>query len=222
MPVKGGERLQRRRLRGPIGRTAGEAMRREDARARLVRQLQLAYSGELAAAHAYNGHWRSLSDPDERERIRRIEDEEWHHRRLVGEMLQALGAAPDARRERRLGLVGRTLRLLCHVSGWFLPMYAAGRLESRNVKEYEDAADHAAACGRAELVDCLLTMAEVEWEHERYFRAKTLGHWLARIVPVWAPIPPKETIRAARRLASGPAAAPDSNAPAPAALPERG
>ena len=168
------------------------------ARARLVRQLQNAYSGELAAALAYNGHWRSASDADERARIHVIEDEEWHHRGLVGGMLESLDAPPNARRERIFGLIGRTLRAVCGLSGWYLPMYAAGRLESRNVKEYEDAADVAVAAGRADLVDCLLTMAEVEWEHERYFRAKTLSHWLSRAVPVWPAIPPKETIRAGR------------------------
>jgi hypothetical protein len=62
------------------------------------------------------------------------------------------------------------LGLMCHISGWFAPMYGAGRLESRNIVEYETAARHALACGREDLIDCLLTMAEVEWEHEHYFR----------------------------------------------------
>ena len=38
-------------------------------------------------------------------------------------------------------------------------------------------------------------MAEVEWEHERYFREKALTHFLARLFPMWAPPPPKEGIR---------------------------
>jgi len=60
-------------------------------RARLIAILQLAYSGELAAAHAYRGHWRSVSDEDERQSIKSIEEDEWRHRALVGEMLTALG-----------------------------------------------------------------------------------------------------------------------------------
>ena len=32
--------------------------------------LRLAYSGELAAALAYRGHWKSVRDPDERESVR--------------------------------------------------------------------------------------------------------------------------------------------------------
>jgi hypothetical protein len=75
-------------------------------------------------------------------------------------------------------------------------MYGAGRLESRNVREYESAARLARACGRAEWVDCLLTMAEVEWEHERFFRARVLAHRWAPRLPLWPALPPKEAIRA--------------------------
>jgi len=163
----------------------------------LIAILQLAYSGERAAGYAYRGHARSVKSAEERAAIRKIEDEEWHHRRLVGEMLRDLGARPKGGRELRALVIGRTLGLLCHVSGWLLPMYGAGRLESRNIREYEAAARHATESGHPELVDCLLTMAEVEWDHEAYFRAKVLSHrWAARI-PMW-PVPqPKETIRAA-------------------------
>jgi rubrerythrin len=166
-------------------------------RARLVRLLQLAFSGERAAAYAYRGHWRSVSDPEERKRIHEIEDEEWHHRRLVGDMLANLGAVPLRGKELQALLIGRTLGFLCHFSGWLIPMYGAGRLESRNVNEYETAARYAEACGRPDLIDCLLTMAEVEWEHERYFRAKVTSHRLAPYLRLWTPPPPKETIRAA-------------------------
>ncbi len=76
-------------------------------------------------------------------------------------------------------------------------MYGAGKLESRNVIEYESAARFAHECGRTDLIDCLLEMAEVEWEHEKYFRACVLKHWLGRRVPIW-PVPPaKESIRLA-------------------------
>src|SRR5262245_4357876 len=164
-------------------------------RLRLIHILQLAYSGERAAAYAYRGHWRSVASTEEKERIHRIEDEEWHHRRLVGEMLSELGALPDPSREFRAVVIGRTLQALCHVSGWLLPMYGAGKLERRNIVEYEDAARYAVGCGKVEFVDCLLTMAEVEWEHEQYFRARVLSHPLGRRLPMWPAPPPKETIR---------------------------
>jgi demethoxyubiquinone hydroxylase (CLK1/Coq7/Cat5 family) len=175
----------------------------DDARASLVAILRLAYSGELAAGYAYHGHWKSVSDPAERERIRTIEDEEWHHRRLVGEMLAGLGGHPSGLREARAYVIGRCLGMLCHVAGWLAPMYGAGRLESRNIREYEDAARHAEACGHPELVECLLGMAETEWEHEAYFRSKVEGHRLARLLPLWPRPPAKETIRAGRVAARG-------------------
>ena len=161
----------------------------------LIALLQLAYSAERAAAYAYRGHWHSLVATDERARIKQIEDEEWHHRKLVGEMLRALNSAPNGQREIRSLLIGRALGLLCHLMGWLAPMYGAGRLESRNIREYETAARYARDCGHQEFVDCLLTMAEVEWEHERYFRSRVLLHSWARKLPLWSEPPPKETIR---------------------------
>jgi hypothetical protein len=161
----------------------------------LVALLKLAYSGELAACGAYRGHARSVRDPEERAAIARIEDEEWHHRRLVGDMLRELGEGPDPSRERRARIIGRALGMLCHVSGWLAPMYGAGKLESRNVREYETAARLAVAAGRREWVECLLTMAEVEWDHERYFRLKVLGHGIGKRLPMWPEPPPRATIR---------------------------
>ena len=107
-----------------------------DSRQKLIALLQLAYSGELAAAHAYRGHWKSVRNADQKTAIRNIENDEWRHRRLVGEMLAGLDSGPSRRRETRANLIGRTLGFLCHVSGWLAPMYGAGRLESRNIREY--------------------------------------------------------------------------------------
>ena len=168
-----------------------------EARAALVRVLQHAYSGEKAAAYAYRGHWQSVSDPAEAARIREIEAEEWHHRELVGGILRELGAGPRRGRDIRAGVIGRTLGALCHLSGWFLPMYAAGRLESWNIVEYEDAARYAKGCGGERFLDCLLAMAEVEWEHEQYFRARVLSHPWQRLIKVWPAPPPKAKIRGA-------------------------
>src|SRR5260370_36572486 len=166
-----------------------------NSREKLVALLQLAYSAKLSAAHAYRGHWHSVSGVDERESIRKIEDDEWRHRKLVGEMLAGLGAGPSRRREIRTAIIGRTLGFLCHVTGWLAPMYGAGKLESRNVKEYETAARYARDCGCIELIDCLLEMAEVEWDHEFYFRSRVKEHVLGRRLPLWPQPPPKEAIR---------------------------
>ena len=167
----------------------------KESREKLIALLQLAYSGELAAAHAYRGHWHSVRQTDERESIRKIEDDEWRHRKLVGEMLAGLGAGPSKRREIRAAIVGRTLGLLCHITGWLAPMYGAGKLESRNIREYETAARYARDCGCVDLIDCLLEMAEVEWDHEFYFRSRVMDHALGSRLPLWPQPPPKETIR---------------------------
>jgi hypothetical protein len=38
-------------------------------------------------------------------------------------------------------------------------------------------------------------MAEVEWEHEHYFRLKVLSHWLGRLLPIWPEPPQKSDVR---------------------------
>src|SRR5436190_17219897 len=168
---------------------------KKDSRQKLIVILQLAYSGELAAAYAYRGHWQSVRALAERDAIRTIEEDELRHRELVGEMLAKLGSGPNHRRELRATIIGRTLGFLCHVSGWLAPMYGAGKLESRNVREYETAARYARDSGQIEFVECLLEMAEVEWDHEHYFRGCVLKHGLGRRLPLWPPPPAKENIR---------------------------
>ena len=144
----------------------------------LIQILQGAYSGELAAGFAYRGHWKSVKNPHERAAIQKIEREEWSHRRRVGEMLATLGGAPLKLSETKRWVIGRTIGLACHMIGWFLPMYFAGRLESRNVVEYEVAASHAAALGLSEFETDLLEMAAVEKEHELFFSSVIIGHCL--------------------------------------------
>ena len=47
-------------------------------------------------------------------------------------------------------------------------------------------------------------MAEVEWEHEHYFRTQVSGHWFLNLFKVWPEPPAKEEIRSsfARELAA--------------------
>jgi len=153
----------------------------ESAKANLIRILQNAYSGEIAAAYAYRGHWKSLKECPEKEQIRKIEEEEWDHRRRVGEWLENLGSKPRVAREKVFWTIGRTLGVSCHVSGWFMPMYFAGRLESQNSVEYEDAASFARGLGMDDCVTDLLDMARVELEHEEFFRSVVADH---RLLPI--------------------------------------
>jgi len=149
-----------------------------DARANLIRILQNAYSGEVAAAYAYRGHWKSLKESPEKHRIKEIEAEEWDHRRRVGEWLTELDSEPNAIREKIFWTIGRTLGVTCYVSGWFMPMYFAGRLESQNSVEYEDAADFARELKMDDCLEDLLDMARVEVEHEEFFHSVVADHWL--------------------------------------------
>ncbi len=144
--------------------TAASEVRRQ-----LVRLLQLAYSGEKAAALAYQGHARSVSNPEERTMILRIENDEWVHRRKVGQLLERLGARPLPIREARASAVGHILSFLCGFTGRFLPMFLAGRLETKNVCEYEKAAGWAHELGLEDFLPDLREMAAVEVEHEEYF-----------------------------------------------------
>lgn len=163
-------------------------------KALLVRLLRAAHAGERAAALAYAGHWRSVRAEDERIAIHAIEVEEWAHRRRVGEMIAELGGAPSTFREAVFTAIGRTLGLLCHVSGWLCPMYGAGWIERRNIQEYVDAARFAVGTGRIDLANELMDMARVEWDHEQYFRAKVLSHRLARFIPLWNDPPARDEL----------------------------
>jgi rubrerythrin len=147
-----------------------------DHRRELITILQNAYSGEQAAALAYRGHWHSIDGHAEAGEIRRIEEEEWEHRREVGAMLAMLGSAPVRHKETRTWIVGWVLGLGCHLIGWFLPMYFAGRLERGNAGEYERAAGHATALGLDRFARELGVMARVEEEHEVFFRGVIAGH----------------------------------------------
>ena len=172
---------------------------RDADRSGLIRVLRSAYSGELAAGFAYRGHWKSVhSAPEIRKRIQEIEQDEWHHRSLVRGILKELDAKPSAIRDVIFWFIGHAIAGLCRIGGRFIPMYGAGRLEESNIREYQIAAEFAHNAELESFIDCLLTMAEVEWEHERFFRQQVEGHWLLRIFPLWPAPPPKESIRESR------------------------
>ena len=153
-----------------------------DARANLIRILQNAHAGELAAAYAYRGHWRSLRESPERIEIIKIEDEEWQHRRCIDGWLDHLGVKPRSIRERVFWTIGRVLGFSCFVSGWFMPMYFAGRLESQNVQEYVEAAKFARELGMDECTEQLMEMSATEQRHEYFFKAVVQGHSLLPVM----------------------------------------
>jgi demethoxyubiquinone hydroxylase (CLK1/Coq7/Cat5 family) len=156
----------------------------------LIRILLLAYSGELAAAYAYRGHWKSVKDPREIKGIQKIEREEWTHRAADGRMLKTLGCRPNYFKEMKMWVIGRMIGLLCHVTGWFFPMYFAGRLEHTNVKEYDTAAFHAGKLGHKKFEKELLKMARTEKEHEDFFARMVTDHPylpMVKAIFTWGP-----------------------------------
>ena len=167
---------------------------------KLIRILQYAHAGELGAARAYRGHWHAVTARDEVEGIRRIEQEEWLHRANVNRMLGMLGAKPFLPLEWAIGTIGAVLGALCPVSGWFFPMYLAGRLEFGNVDQYEDAAFHARRLGLKEMAKELHAMTLTEREHELFFMKKVEGHPLLPLVQFilrWGPDQRKVAVKKA-------------------------
>lgn len=160
----------------------------------LVRILQYAHAGELGAARAYHGHWQAVTAKDEVEGIRRIEKEEWIHRGQVMRMLTRLHGKPFWPWELVIGTIGGTLGALCAYTGWFFPMYFAGRLEFGNVDQYEEAAFHAQKLGLKDMARELHAMTATEREHELFFMNKVEGHpllpWVQFILR-WGPPAPK-------------------------------
>src|SRR4030095_16261648 len=143
---------------------------------RLIHILKRSYSGERAAALAYRRHWKSVKNHKEREMILKIENDEWAHREEVGKILSALSSGPQRRREVFSWWIGRLIGIFCHLTGWFFPVYIAGRVESKNVAEYLRAADHARNLKIMEYEETLLKMAKMEKEHQNFFLKTASQH----------------------------------------------
>ncbi len=165
------------------------------ARLELINILQRAHAGEYAAALAYDGHARSIHNAIEQAEVNKIKDEELDHREHIASMLEDLGSGPDVRLEKRLTLVGKLIGFLCFIGGWYIPMYGAGKLERGNIGEYEQAARLAHMAGEHALVKALIQFAEIEWDHELYFRTKVYSHWLRYIIRPWGAPPARSTIQ---------------------------
>ena len=172
------------------------------AKSKLIRLLQNAHAGERAAAIAYYGHSLAVRPPESIE-IKKIENEEWEHRMQLAEILFQLGAKPRMTREVLMLFIGVSIFVICRFAGWFnlfnfgwyYSMYGAGKLELGNINEYEVAAQYAIQAGYPKYVDCLLTMAEVEWDHELYFRSNCLKSRWEKVVKVWPEPSPRAFIR---------------------------
>lgn len=138
----------------------------------LVALLQKAYSAEKAAAYAYIGHAVSVKNPAEKIAIKQIEDDEWNHRAEVLQIMQHYHIPISTWYERRFAVIGRVISGSCHVIGWFMPFFFAGKLESGNVCEYFKMKQMFNSLGIRQWDAVLYEMGMKEKEHEIYFLNK--------------------------------------------------
>lgn len=138
----------------------------------LVRLLQRAYSAERAACFAYVGHAASLRDPGEKKAIQRIEHDEWDHRQHVLQIMQQHEIPVSRWFEVQYYLIGKLIGASCHVIGWFMPYFFAGKLESGNVCEYFVMMRYFRSLGIRDHDVVLYEMGMKEKEHELYFLAQ--------------------------------------------------
>lgn len=137
---------------------------------KLIRMLRFAHAAEIAAYHAYEGHWRSVSNEAERAHIRKIAMDELKHISMITAILASMKAKPSKFLDFCGMLVGETVGLGCYHSGWRLPMIVAGLMEKIGTASYHKIALEAADNGMVILTYILLDMAKVEDEHEAYFK----------------------------------------------------
>ncbi len=135
----------------------------------LVDLLQQAYSAEKAAAFAYQGHAASVKDAADKAAIHQIEVDEWGHRHEVLLIMQQYGIPVSKYYELRFHIIGKVISFSCHVIGWFMPFYFAGRLESGNVCEYFRLMHYFHELDITEHDQVLSDMGIREKEHEVYF-----------------------------------------------------
>lgn len=139
---------------------------------KLVKLLQKAYSAEKAASFAYQGHAQSVRDPEEKRIIRQIEQDEWEHRREVLKIMQTYEIPVSKYNEIKFYLLGKIISFSCHIIGWFMPYFFAGKLESGNVCEYFKMMHYFHELGIVEHNEILYEMGIKEKEHEVYFLTK--------------------------------------------------
>lgn len=149
---------------------------------KLVKLLRLAYSAEKAAAFAYIGHAASVRKSEEKAAIRQIELDEWGHRASVLALMQQYEIPVSRYNEIKYHVIGRMISLSCHVIGWFMPYYFAGRLESGNVCEYFVMMRYFNELGITAHDEVLYEMAMKEKQHEVYFQQSLAN---SRLLPLF-------------------------------------
>lgn len=136
----------------------------------LYESLRKAYSAERAASFAYVGHAAALREPGAKAAIKKIEDDEWDHRREVLKIMERWNVPISRWYDIKFWWIGKFIGLSCHVIGRFMPYFFAGKLESGNVCEYFIMLKQFRELGIQEHDNVLYEMGVREKEHEVYFQ----------------------------------------------------
>lgn len=136
---------------------------------KLIRMLKFAHAAEIAAYHAYEGHWRSTTNIAEQNHLKKIQLDELKHIYTIERMLTNLSAKPNEFLDKCGKVIGELIGLACFYSGWRLPMLVAGLMEKIGTASYQDIANTAIENERFLMAQTLLEMGKVEEEHEKYF-----------------------------------------------------
>ena len=136
---------------------------------KLTELLQMAYSAEKAAAFAYIGHAHSLKNKVAIAAINQIEEDEWGHREEVLLIMEEYEIPISKWYEFKFHVIGKIIAFSCHIIGWFMPYYFAGRLESGNVCEYFRMLHFFHELGIDKHDVALYAMGVKEKEHEDFF-----------------------------------------------------
>ena len=153
----------------------------------LVDSLRKAYSAEKAASFAYIGHAGSLRSLEEKEAVKKIEQDEWDHRKNVLKIMRQYDIPVSKFYEVKYHIIGKLISASCYVIGRFMPYFFAGKLESGNVCEYFVMMQRMHSLGIREHDEVLYEMGIKEKEHEVYFLEKIRGaRWLPFFERVFA------------------------------------
>jgi len=140
---------------------------------KLSASLQFAHAAELAAAHAYEGHWKSLPDfpfnLDVKAQIQKIKLDELRHVYALEVMMEMVGSKPSKVKDLIGITVGKCIGFACFIFGWNLPMKIAALMEKIGTASYYDLAEDAAKAGYHDICMEIIDMAVNEEEHEKYF-----------------------------------------------------
>lgn len=137
---------------------------------KLIKMLKFAHAAEIAAYHAYEGHWRSVSNQEERQYIQKIAFDELKHIHDLTTILNSMESKPSKFLDTCGKIVGEIVGFACFYTGWRLPMLVAGMMEKIGTSSYRKIAMEAAENGKVGLAYQLRSMADNEDEHETYFK----------------------------------------------------